>query len=250
LYALFIVPSRFAIANEHRHDTMSSHNPSIHRRSLTADSDPYYSRHPNLNEVLCDRAAEPWTLKAFSSFLDHNYCAETLKFTTAVDAYRNSYYDIIGDGLERNKLVKKTFELWSSLLETYITPNAANEINIPGGVRMELLAHRDPSNPPPPDVLQVPYNLMYELLAGIFLQFTQSVEDTIQTEIDGRIPIPPVLGGHILDFPRAHGLWGGARIYRKALFRKRSSSPEGSDSTGKECTPPGSPVLKTKRIWR
>lgn len=134
---------------------------------------------PSLCDVLCDRSASPWSLSAFRKFLAHNYCAEVLSFTAAVISYRNIYSLLqlsIPGSSEREALVVQAFAVWQDILDSYIAPSAINEINIPGGTKNALLAYNDPENPPSPDVLQLSYNLMYDLMGGIFVQFVESVE--------------------------------------------------------------------------
>lgn len=134
---------------------------------------------PSLCDVLCGQAPPPWNHAAFKKFLARNYCTEVLSFTAAVVTYRNTYATLQRsppDSTQREILVQATSELWNDLLETYIASNAVSEINIPGGTRNALLSYTDANNPPSPDVLQTAYNLMYDLMGGVFVQFIESID--------------------------------------------------------------------------
>lgn len=138
--------------------------------------DPIYARSPELSEVLLGGSSEPWTLAAFTNFLENNYCAEVLQFITDVVDYRKTYDSAYSaEESEQAQAILNTQALWRSLMETYILPNAVREINIPGAVRNSLLAPRNPHQTVPPDVLQAAYDSMYELLGGIFTQFVEAV---------------------------------------------------------------------------
>jgi hypothetical protein len=145
--------------------------------------DPAYESHPTLCRVLSDNSPPPYTLASFSSFLAKNFCSEVLDFTTDVIAYRNTYSLLQGfDGSEQSRttIATKSWNLWNKIIEMYIAPNSCREINIPGTERKGLLAIGEraggQSEPPSPEVLQASYDMMYDLLGGIFVQFVESIE--------------------------------------------------------------------------
>jgi hypothetical protein len=131
---------------------------------------------PKLSEVLSGASAAPWDLPAFEKFLEANYCSEVLQFTTEVESYQ-WYYDIRtsrGKSLSQGEFLTTLKVMYDQILDTFIVPNSEHEINIPGEVRETLLSQRSLSNPPSPSVFQPACNMMYDLMAGIFIQFLRN----------------------------------------------------------------------------
>src|SRR5271156_743550 len=106
-------------------------------------SGPYLPRRPTLQEVLADSAPPPWTLSAFMAYLSRNHCLETLEFTMDASRYRKHYNSMadshpgtpISPASEGCDYVKM---LWQKLLDAYIAPNGAREVNLPSNVRDRL----------------------------------------------------------------------------------------------------------------
>jgi lysyl-tRNA synthetase class I len=139
--------------------------------------DEEYMQAPPLTTVLAGHisSSSPYNLSAFEDFLAANYCSEVLEFITAVFNYRNKYELKIFLDSPTHHNMHSMCEQWQNLLEMYIMPNAKQEINLPSAARNELLKHSHPAKPPSPDLLQVAYNLMLELLGGVYVQFSESL---------------------------------------------------------------------------
>lgn len=135
------------------------------------------STEPTLAKVLSGESPEPWTLAALKKFLERNYCSEVLHFIGAVGAYREFYERRItkGDAAHRERDNAATLVMWQHILDSYILPNSAMEINISSDIREFLMSHRGLRFPPPPIVLKEACTMMEELLAGIFMQFLDSL---------------------------------------------------------------------------
>jgi len=209
------------------------------------DAGSFYHQSPDLSQVLRGTSHAPWTLSAFTDFLNRNFCAETLQFTKEVAAYRE-FYEIKllqADSLSRAQNIAATNALWQHILQTYVAPSAVREINIPGTVRNELLSHQDPRQPPSPAVLQSANDLVYEMMAGIFAQFVESVRpigiavatDKVHCRVRDRNCSEDMRAasmspeGAVPFYRRAHGSWGTNRVYRSIKqypgFSSRPSSP-------------------------
>lgn len=135
------------------------------------------SSEPTLASVLSGDSAEPWTLAALKKFLERNYCAEVLHFIGVVGAYREFYDRRItkGEVADRDRDNAATLVMWQHILDTYIVPNSEMEINISSDMRKFLMSHRGLRFPPSPIVLKESCTMMEELLAGIFMQFLESL---------------------------------------------------------------------------
>jgi len=188
---------------------------------------PICTRAPQLSEVLLGKTAAPWSLSAFSQFLEKNFCSEVLQFTIDVIAYRECFESRIVQGgpLVCDKDVVETYDMWQRILETYVLPNGQKEINIPGAVQNELLAYQDPANPPSPTVLQPAYDMMIELMSGIYYHFVENVRPDSSVMISDNTSCAhtcsddegsmSMVSAEILPFyRRTNTLWGPSRVYR------------------------------------
>lgn len=126
--------------------------------------------------MLEGQSCAPWSLSDFKEFLATNYCSEVLDFTADVVRYRNTFEVkvFLGHPSQIEQNCAETYELWREIMDMYIKLSAPREINIPGSVRSQLLAQGDPGNPPSPDLLTTAYNMMFDLMGGVFVQFVES----------------------------------------------------------------------------
>ncbi|KAI9744742.1 MAG: hypothetical protein M1818_001667 [Claussenomyces sp. TS43310] len=190
-------------------------------------------RAPKLCEVLAGQSCAPWSRPAFQEFLSRQYCSEVLDFTVAVSEYRRVFElkVFLGHPKQRAENAAVAYGLWQQMMDAYIRPNAPREINIPGTVRTQLLAQRDPGNPPSPDLLQAAYNLMMELMNGVFFQFVESSKSATTVVYKEKPPYERTISSisekstqpsleqeeeaEVPFYKRAHGLWGSSRVYRR-----------------------------------
>ncbi len=132
-------------------------------------------RTPQLSDVFAGRSAEPWSLGAFSDYLEKNFCDEVLLFINDAKAYRQCFESKVVEGASPDDVVD-TYTIWREILGTYIMPNGHKEINIPGAVRNKLLSYQDPLNPPSPSVLQPACDMMMELMTTTYYQFAENIK--------------------------------------------------------------------------
>jgi hypothetical protein len=142
---------------------------------------PHCPRRPGLSEILANTASPPWTLSAFMAYLSQNHCLETLEFTMDASRYRKHYTKMtnrhpgtpISPKSEECKYVNM---LWKRLLDAYIAPNGAREVNLPADVRDSLLSLSDPYLPPHPSMLDTAVAKVYELMEeSVLVPFLNSV---------------------------------------------------------------------------
>ena len=129
-------------------------------------------RRPGLQQILSDTSDAPWTLTAFTAFLSHNHCLETLEFTMDASRYRRHYGKMRVDTSDTNHEALPPAKdqdfvrgLWHLLVDAYIRPEGSREVNLPSDVRDPLLdvpAHTGP--PPRPELLDPAVSKMYELM--------------------------------------------------------------------------------------
>ncbi|MCJ1467812.1 hypothetical protein MMC07_006437 [Pseudocyphellaria aurata] len=124
---------------------------------------------PRLADVLSNSAPPPWTLSAFTAYLSQNHCLENLEFTMDAERYRQKYDEMVADmrGMPmRSECEQCTFlrKLWQRLLNAYIIPDGAREINIPSNIRDRLLSLPNHTSPPAPDVLDAAVKIIFDLM--------------------------------------------------------------------------------------
>ena len=147
--------------------------------SHTVSQPPSAIRKPTLTEILSNSAAPPYTLSAFSAYLSHNHCLETLEFTMDASRYRKHYENAAAAGMNA---VPSTADkeyikmLWKRLLDAYIVPNGPREVNLPGDVRESLLTFAEPNSPPVPATLDNAVGKIHELMEdSVLMPFLNSV---------------------------------------------------------------------------
>ncbi|KAJ6041511.1 regulator of G protein signaling domain protein [Penicillium canescens] len=111
-----------------------------------------------LDEVLNNTAPPPYTLSAFREFLSQNHCLENLEFILEAKRYREGYKSLVESAEKSIETTNSTAsinlsKLYQLLLEAYILPGAAREVNLSVNVRDTLLRHKNMSKPPLPETL-------------------------------------------------------------------------------------------------
>ena len=135
-------------------------------------------RKPTLAEILTNTALPPYTLSAFSAYLSHNHCLETLEFTMDASRYRKHYENSTAGGNAIPSSADQEYikMLWKRLLDAYIVPNGPREVNLPSDVRDRLLYFSDPSSPPLPATLDGAVDKVHELMEdSVLVPFLNSV---------------------------------------------------------------------------
>lgn len=138
---------------------------------------PYCPRIPTLQEILTNRAPPPWTLAAFTAHLSQNHCLENLQFITAAERYRTNYTAAMDEHSAHPQVSQSdTFRAlraqWVQLLDAFIRPNAAREVNLAGDVRDALVALPNGTLPPPPSALDSAIQRIMDLMNdSILLNF-------------------------------------------------------------------------------
>lgn len=130
---------------------------------------PYCPRRPNLSDILANNAPPPWTLSAFMAYLSQNHCLETLEFTMDASRYRKHYNKMAsrapgGQVIPGSEECNYVLLLWQRLVEAYIAPNGAREVNLPSDIRDSILAHHASAIPPHPTTLEPAVQKIYELM--------------------------------------------------------------------------------------
>ncbi|KAK4155249.1 hypothetical protein C8A00DRAFT_42133 [Chaetomidium leptoderma] len=129
---------------------------------------------PSLRDILTNMAPPPYTLGAFTAFLSHNHCMETLEFTMDADRYASVYSNFLGEQIAGSPDGKDhVCSLWQKIINAYIKPYGNREVNLPAHVRDRLLSL--PSMPVPPhpseldEAVRIVYELMNDSVMGPFL---------------------------------------------------------------------------------
>ena len=137
---------------------------------------------PTLDDVLNNRAPQPYTLSAYMAFLSQQHCLETLAFTLDAKKYREQY-DTASAHMAGMPLTYETDEghdlqqEWTRMLDIYIKPGAPQEINLPSEERDDLLDWPYGVKPPPPEALDPSIKRMYDLMSdSIFIPFCNSLK--------------------------------------------------------------------------
>ncbi|KAJ5980133.1 hypothetical protein N7481_007431 [Penicillium waksmanii] len=149
---------------------------------------------PTLDEVLNNTAPPPYTLSAFTNYLSHNHCLETLEFILEAKRYREHFSSLLEPA--KDSIVTPTGNhptninlslLYQILLETYIFPGAEREVNLPVKVRDDLLQNKMISTPPLPETLDLAVRSIRDLIEdSIFDSFLKSASTYIYEEAASR----------------------------------------------------------------
>ncbi|KAF1990958.1 regulator of G protein signaling superfamily, partial [Aulographum hederae CBS 113979] len=211
----------------------------IPRNGLGAQG-PYCPRRPNLSEILANTAAPPWTLSAFMAYLSQNHCLETLEFTMDASRYRKHYNKMISRSSPDGDEATYIKGLWQRLMEAYIVPNGAREVNIPGDVRSTLLSFSDNAEPPHPSMLDPAVGKIYELM-----------EDSVLVPFLNSFYVPGTDSGHSSEENLAHSQsytqsYDDRQHYRRTRDRQRRSSP-GPPLSMSQTYSPSSPLSRNNR---
>lgn len=151
--------------------TMSTDDLTLTTANVNRDSSDLYSipTRPTLADVLANSAPPPWTLSAFTAHLSQNHCLENLEFTMDAERYRQKYDEMsaqmagVPTGTDGD-LGKYLRMLWQRLLDAYIIPDGAREINIPSSIRQRLLSLPNHTSPPEPSVLGAAVKIIFDLM--------------------------------------------------------------------------------------
>ena len=140
------------------------------------------SGRPTLEDVLNNKAPQPYTLSAYMAFLSQQHCLETLAFTLDAKKYHEKY-DVAAAhmaGMPLNYESDEGYELqqeWTRILDIYVKPGAPQEINLPSEERDDLLEWPYGAKPPPPEALDPAVKRMYDLMSdSIFIPFCNSLK--------------------------------------------------------------------------
>ena len=206
--------------------------------SLAIPPGPFFIRRPTLQEVLANEAPPPWTLSAFTAYLSQNHCLETLEFTSDAKRYYKHYREM----LERNPLMSPDSQeneyvrmLWSKLLDAYITPNGAREVNLPSDVRDRLLALDNTYKPPDPleldEAVKIVFDLMDEsVLVNFVNSFASREPDSSNTDLTSSQLMDAYLSGSVDE-----------RSLSPARARNRKDRSPPLSAVGSDHFKPGAP---------
>lgn len=137
---------------------------------------------PTLDDVLNNKAPQPYTLSAYMAFLSQQHCLETLAFTLDAKKYHEKYDQAAAHmaGMPLNYESDEGYELqqeWTRILDIYIKPGAPQEINLPSEERDDLLEWPYGHKPPPPEALDPSVKRMHDLMSdSIFIPFCNSLK--------------------------------------------------------------------------
>ncbi|KAH9898620.1 hypothetical protein F4778DRAFT_792583 [Xylariomycetidae sp. FL2044] len=142
--------------------------------AIPRTASPFISQ-PSLQDILSDCAPPPWTLSAFTAFMSHNHCLETLEFILDAERYKYAYFQHLQGMLQVGS--DEVASLWAKIIEAYIMPCAPREVNLPAHVRDRLLNHPyTPSNPIDPSELDDAVQIVRELMSdSVLVPFLESV---------------------------------------------------------------------------
>jgi len=169
------------------------------------------------------------------AYLSHNHCLETLEFTMDASRYRKHYNKLANrapDGSIQSDSDETIYVkmLWQRLLEAYIVPNGAREVNLPSDVRDPLLALCNSSLPPHPSALEPAVTSVHKLMEeSVLVPFINSLyPSTISSS-------PEFLSNHSTeDFTHTH-----AKSYDD---RAQSHRHHSRDHDRRSSPPPASAV--------
>lgn len=159
-------------------------------------SKPYkLASRPTLDEVLNNSTPAPYTLSAFIEYLSQKHCLETLNFVLEGKRYCESYKSL--DKLARGSNVITTCSAnidlslrYLLLLNTYILPGAASEVNLPVKIRDDLLQNHTTSIPPLPETLAPAVRNIRDLMEdSIFVSFLNSSSTYLSEDADAVLSV-------------------------------------------------------------
>ncbi|KAK4165067.1 hypothetical protein QBC43DRAFT_352470 [Cladorrhinum sp. PSN259] len=146
---------------------------------------------PSLREILTDTAPPPYSLSAFTAFLSHNHCLETLEFTMDAERYRAAYAEFLADQstgtVDGSEYV---CALWRKIMQAYIQQYGLREVNLPSRVRDRLLSLSATPVPPTPseldEAVRIVYELMNDSVLGPFVASAAPAEEMAQEQSEHR----------------------------------------------------------------
>lgn len=93
-------------------------------------------KYPSLEEILGARTPVPFDLAAFLAFAECNHCVEAVEFLVAAEGYRAAYNS--SDEVDDNDETA-LWTTWGDLVDTFIRPHGAKEVNLTCQARSGLL---------------------------------------------------------------------------------------------------------------
>lgn len=214
---------------------------------------PYCMRRPNLSEILANESLPPFTLSAFMAYLSQNHCLETLEFTMDASRYTKHFTKMTGrvpGGVLLPHSEEATYlkMLWARLMEAYIIPNGAREVNVPAEIRNELLSLAETHDGPPiPSSLDKAVQHIYTLMEeSVLLPFLNSCyPQTAVSEYSASAEnLQTTQSNHAQSaHPISSHSYEERGFYRNS---QRKSSPQGQKSSSYFA--PSSPSLSSNRI--
>ncbi|KAK4221841.1 hypothetical protein QBC38DRAFT_520962 [Podospora fimiseda] len=146
---------------------------------------------PSLREILTDTAPSPYSLSAFTAFLSHNHCLETLEFTMDAERYRTAHAEFLAEqSTGRADGSEYVCALWHKILQAYIQQYGLREVNLPSHVRDRLLSL--PATPVPPnpseldEAVRIVYELMNDSVLGPFVASVAPAEEIVPEHSEHR----------------------------------------------------------------
>jgi Regulator of G protein signaling domain len=115
------------------------------------------------------------------AYLSQNHCLETLEFTMDAKRYRQHYEKTVAKSFGGYMIAGSEesiymLGLWQRLMQAYIQPNGAREVNLPSEVRDALLSQDLSSLPPHPDSLNAAIEKVHELMEeSVLVPFLNSL---------------------------------------------------------------------------
>jgi hypothetical protein len=95
-------------------------------------------KYPSLEDILGARAPAPFDLAAFLAFAECNHCVEAVEFLMAAEGYRAAYNNSSSNDVDNNK-ERALWTAWADLVDTFIRPQGAKEVNLTCQARSGLL---------------------------------------------------------------------------------------------------------------
>lgn len=152
------------------------------------DEEPKQRAYPTLNEVLHNTSPPPYTLSSFMAYLSSMHSLETLEFLLDATRYRTTHkeafesHDPSIQPVPSDPEAEKLKIMWLRLIDAYVRPGGARELNLPSDLRESLLQVPVQYNPPPPDLLDASVNHIYNLMRdGALASFIASCDVNVST---------------------------------------------------------------------
>jgi hypothetical protein len=229
--------SGFTTSNSNNNPPSASQPHSPTAPSAQFDDEQQKLQHPTLNQLLHNEASPPYTLSSFMAYLSSMHSLETLEYLLDAARYRSIYEQAFVTSDQplqpihpENERIKA---MWIRLIEAYVRPGGAREVNLPGEIRDPLLRAPAQYTPPPPELLEASVNHIYNLMRdSVLSSFIQHCDEKTNASNASRS-----------DSSSNRGPWNKQRINRA----NSSSSGTSSRSSSAEIQSPGTSVSSTSQ---